>query len=78
NIMIDTQSRSQNTTVKSITENRTIKQKLSYISDDDLPYWVIYRDKFFDEVFVKMEFDIFDVFRDRQITTKNSTLESKY
>ena len=77
NLMIDTRVKRQNTIVKSITDSSVLKQKLSYISDEQLPYWVIYRNDFFDKVYENMEFDIFDVFRDRQITTKNSTLENK-
>lgn len=76
NLMVDTSIKRQNTIVKSITDSTIFKQKLSYISDEKLPYWVIYRNEFFDNIIENMEFDIFDVFRDRQITTKNSTLEN--
>ena len=77
NLMIDTKVKSNNTIVKSIPESLVLKQKLSYISDEKLPYWVIYRNEFFDNICLKMEFDIFDVFRDRQITNQNSTVECK-
>ena len=76
NLMIDTRTKRQNTLVKSITDSTIFKQKLSYISDEKLPYWVIYRNESFDDIFENMEFNIFDVFRDRQITTNNSTLEN--
>ena len=76
NLMVDTRAKRQNTIVKSITDSTIFKQKLSYILDEKLPYWVIYRNEFFDNIFENMEFDIFDVFRDRQITTQNSTLEN--
>ena len=42
-----------------------------YIFDESYPNWLIYRDAFFDKVAQKMEFWIFWVFRDRQITKKN-------
>lgn len=77
NLMIDTKVKSNNTIVKSIPESLVLKQKLSYISDEKFPYWVIYRNKFFDDICLKMEFDIFDVFRDRQITNQNSTVDCK-
>lgn len=77
NLMIDTKVKSNNTIVKSIPESLVLKQKLSYISDEKFPYWVIYRNEFFDNICLKMEFDIFDVFRDRQITNQNSTVECK-
>lgn len=76
NLMVYTRLKRQNTIVKSITDSTIFKQKLSYISDEKLPYWVIYRNEFFDNIFENMEFNIFDVFRDRQITTKNSILEN--
>jgi DNA (cytosine-5)-methyltransferase 1 len=50
-------------------------QNQNYIFDPSLPYWVIYRDGYFDEITKKLEFDRFLVFRDRQIT--NSLLNPK-
>lgn len=58
--------------VRSLPLNLSIKQKPSYIFDKQLPYWVIYRNAFFDKVFHSMQFGLFEVFRDRQIT--NSVL----
>jgi len=45
-------------------------KKQSYIFDTTFPYWLIYRDAFFDEVCKKLKFNIFTAFRDRQITKK--------
>lgn len=56
--------------VKSLTKNIEIMQPKKYIFSDDLPYWVIYRNDFFDKVSNKLIFDVFSVFRDRQVTTK--------
>lgn len=56
-----------NTIIKSITENKSFLQKQSYICDAKFPYWIIYRDKFFDDICLKVEFNMFSVFRDRQI-----------
>ena len=67
-IQINTLETPNNTIVKSITEQKTILQKQKYIFDPYFPYWIIYRDKFFDEVSNKMIFDVFTVFRDRQLT----------
>ena len=50
--------------------NRFLDQKQNYITDKLLPYFVIYRDENFDNVAEKLEFNVFDVFRDRQITKK--------
>lgn len=45
-------------------------QKQKYIFDNSLPYWIIYRNPQFDEELKKLNFDVFTVFRDRQITNK--------
>ena len=59
------------TRIVSTTHGINIQQKQKYIFDPSLPYWIIYRDQLFDEVFKKMEFDRFTVFRDRQLTNSN-------
>ncbi|ACU78264.1 MULTISPECIES: DNA cytosine methyltransferase [Mycoplasma mycoides group] len=56
--------------IKSVVKNIEIYQDKDYIFDSKLPYWVIYRNSFFDNVFSKLIFDVFSVFRDRQITNK--------
>ncbi|MBP2143888.1 DNA (cytosine-5)-methyltransferase 1 [Methanococcus voltae] len=58
--------------VKSIPKNKKIKQKQKYIFDNKLPYWIIYRNDKFDEICNNMEFGIFKVFRDRQLTNSNT------
>lgn len=69
-ININTCESASNTVVYSITENKKMVQKQHYICDHQFPYWIIYRDEFFDSVCRKMEFDAFNVFRDRQITNR--------
>lgn len=44
-----------------------------YLLKNDFKSWLIYRNTFFDTIANKMEFNIFDVFRDRQITNKYLT-----
>lgn len=56
-------------------KNLIKKQQKEYIFDDNLPYWVIYRDHHFDKILNKLELGVFDVFRDRQITNSNSSLK---
>ena len=58
------------TIVRSITEKRTFEKSQSYITDSAFPYWLIYRDSEFDAISKRMKFDVFQVFRDRQVTTK--------
>lgn len=76
-ININTKNRPSTSKILSITLDKEIKQKQSYYTDKKLPYWVIYRDKDFDNLFNKMVFNIFDVFRDRQITNNNSSKSKK-
>lgn len=74
-IFIDNNSKPKQTIVESYVKKLTMNQKQSYIFDSKFPYWIIYRDSKFDEVCSKLEFNFFDVFRDRQIT--NRLLSSK-
>lgn len=76
-VFINTNKRPLRTKVRSLTLNMEIDQSQSYIFDKQFPYWTIYRDESFDIICKKLEFDIFTVFRDRQITNSNSTLEKK-
>lgn len=69
-ILINPNARPTKTRVISVTTGFNKTQKQNYIFDEKMPYWVIYRDDDFDMVCEKMDFGIFDVFRDRQITNK--------
>lgn len=61
--------------VISVPKNINIIQEQKYICDNQYPYWIIYRNQFFDNVANSLIFNIFTVFRDRQIT--NSMLCSE-
>lgn len=71
-ISIDTQKSSKDTIIKveSYILNSVKMLPQTYVMDKDLPYWILYRDIFFDQVTKKLKFGIFNVFRDRQITKK--------
>lgn len=56
------------TKVISITKHLELMQKQKYIFDNSLPYWIIYRNAFFDSIYNKLDFNEFSVFRDRQLT----------
>lgn len=56
------------TLVYSMKYNNKYDQEQEYIVDKKFPYFIIYRDKEFDIVADKLDFGVFDVFRDRQIT----------
>ncbi len=70
NIIINTTLHGSMTTVKSITEQQILHQKQSYIFDHSYPYWIVYRNDYFDNIASKLKFNVFTVFRDRQITNK--------
>ncbi|MCM1158035.1 MAG: DNA cytosine methyltransferase [Bacteroidales bacterium] len=67
-IFINNLSRPSNTRVASVTRGKYMSQSQKYIFDEKLPYWIIYRDVQFDSVCKKLDFNVFKVFRDRQIT----------
>ncbi len=69
-IFVNNQSRPTKTHVVSITNGIDILQSQSYIFDKKLPYWIIYRNSEFDNVCRKLDFNVFNVFRDRQITNR--------
>lgn len=58
------------TRIVSITHRKYMLQSQKYIFDEKLPYWIIYRDSEFDTVCKRLDFNVFKVFRDRQITNK--------
>lgn len=57
-----------NVKVKSYIDNFDGIKQQSYITDKRFPVWLIYRNEAFDEVADNMSFNIFTVYRDRQIT----------
>lgn len=79
NLIIKTEASKeiQYTKITSLPRQITMNQKSNYIFDEKLPYWIIYRNDFFDKILDKLNFDIFDVFRDRQITNSNSKAQTK-
>lgn len=74
-IFIDNKGVPGKTLVISTTDGDRILQKQKYITDHHYPYWLIYRNEDFDNVAKKLNFDVFYVFRDRQLT--NSLLKGK-
>ena len=49
----------------------------NYITDNKFPYWLLYRDKFFDKLANQLNFNTFAYFRDRQITKKDTSAKGK-
>jgi DNA (cytosine-5)-methyltransferase 1 len=63
--------------IESYITNSIEYQDKSYIFSKEFPYWLIYRNSFFDAIVDKMELDIFESFRDRQITKKHTLSKGK-
>lgn len=49
----------------------------NYVIDSAFPYWLIYRDAYFDEMIGKLELNLFSVYRDRSLTSKNMKSKGK-
>lgn len=69
-IFINNQGSPLKTNVFSFTHGIHLEQAQDYIFDKKLPYWIIYRSSEFDSVCKRLDFNVFKVFRDRQITNK--------
>lgn len=69
-LFINTYKKPGKTISYSVTKDLINIQKQSKITSDEFPSWIIYRNDFFDNMVSKMTFNIFSVFRDRQITNK--------
>lgn len=63
--------------IESYITNTVFDQNKEYIFSNEFPYWLIYRNSFFDMVAHKMELDVFESFRDRQITKKHTLPSGK-
>ena len=69
-IFINNMAKPNKTRVFSYPRQIRLLQKQKYILDNKLPYWIIYRNEKFDEELKKLKFDVFTVFRDRQIKNR--------
>jgi len=73
-ISIDTTQLSNKTKITSLPLGVSKLQLQAYITSDEFPYWIIYRNDYFDSFISKLELNVFEVFRDRQLT--NSSISS--
>ena len=75
-MIIYSRQKPKDTTVYSMKYNMQHTRSQEYLTDPAYPSFVIYRDEQFDEVAKKLRFDVFTVFRDRQITKANTVAKS--
>lgn len=71
-LVINTKSLPSSTIVRSLPLDVSKIQKQSYITSKKFPYWIIYRNDYFDNFINNLELNVFDVFRDRQLTNSNT------
>lgn len=69
-LFIDVNGEIDETTSYSVTKGLINIQKQDILTSDEFPSWIIYRNDFFNELASKLKFNVFKVFRDRQITNK--------
>ena len=70
-VMINTKLKPNNTDCYSYTNNFSNKIPQSKLTDKRFPNWLLYRNSEFDQIAKDIQFDVFNAFRDRQLTTKN-------
>lgn len=69
-LFINTVNKPSKTRVISTTKCLDLELTQKKICDKKFPTWIIYRNEIFDRLAEKMKFDIFESFRDRQVTNK--------
>jgi DNA (cytosine-5)-methyltransferase 1 len=69
-LIINTRGKGDRTLVESYVKNEIEYKNQAYICSKDFPYWLVYRNSFFDSVAKRLRFNIFTSYRDRQITKK--------
>lgn len=63
--------------IESYVKNETGFKNQNYICSKEFPYWVVYRDDFFDLIAEKLKFGVFTAYRDRQITKRITKSEGR-
>jgi DNA (cytosine-5)-methyltransferase 1 len=76
-VIVNTKQKGSRTLVESYVKNEIGYKDQSYICSNDFPYWLVYRNEFFDSVVKKLKFNIFKSYRDRQITKKITKSKGK-
>lgn len=71
-LIIDTQKDGTNNKilVESYVKHEMDFKQQNYVCSNEFPYWLVYRDNFFDTVASKLNFGVFKAYRDRQITKR--------
>lgn len=70
-LSINSKAKPNKTIIISLPLNISKTQNQSYITSSKFPYWIIYRNDYFDNFVENLDLDVFEVFRDRQLTNSN-------
>src|SRR5699024_5232998 len=70
-IFINTKKERATTLNYSVTKDIYNRLPQDELTTNRLPYWLLYRNEFFNDIAKQMEFSVFKVFRDRQLTNSN-------
>lgn len=76
-LFVNTINKQSITECFSYTHNKTNIIKQSKLTDAKYPNWLLYRDEKFDEIANNLNFDIFDSYRDRQLTNSKLSENGK-
>ena len=78
-LIVNTKQKGENNhvLVESYVKNEIGFKEQSYICSQKFPYWLVYRNNFFDNVASKLRFGVFNAYRDRQITKKITRLHGR-
>lgn len=71
-IFFSTENKPNKTEIESFSRNELLIQQQKYIMPKDLPNWLIYRNKAFDDVLQRKQMNAFTYFRDRYLSKKNT------
>ena len=78
NLTISTRNKRGITMVESYITNDVRFCEQEYITSNEFPYWLIYRNESFDRVASKMTFGVFSAYRDRKITKSLTQPQGRY
>ena len=70
--LVEKKSKSDSIIIESYIRKSYRREQKEYVLSEDYPYWLIYRDHHFDRIASLMNLDVFNAFRDRQITKKHT------
>lgn len=76
-LIVDSTKKGNQILIESYIKNELCFKNQEYVCSNDFPYWLVYRNAFFDSIAKKLKFNIFSTFRDRQITKKITISKGK-